>query len=243
MTVESDIQFLIELAKKDLQLKINRRLLETAPSTIKMLEKEVEDMDSRYKEAEAELDKLNKEKTRLELDIRDDRAAIDVKKNEQLNVKDNKEYRAKTAEIQFLENKIDKQESRILELIDLIDAEQKKVDAATAEINTEKDAKLAAKKDWEDKIAEANASLEKITEEKAKTLPLLSDRIRNRYERILKVKGDAGVANLIGDVCQGCFSRVPPQHAHEVRRNDSILTCEACGRILIYFPVDEGLES
>jgi predicted nucleic acid-binding Zn-ribbon protein len=79
-----------------------------------------------------------------------------------------------------------------------------------------------------------------LEEEKSRTLPLLSEKIRKRYERILKVKKDSGVANLIGDVCQGCFSRVPPQHAHEVRRNDTILTCEACGRILIYFETDQG---
>jgi predicted nucleic acid-binding Zn-ribbon protein len=239
MTVESDIQYLIELAKKDLEMRENRRLLETAPQMIKKLDKEVGDMDARYTEAEAELEKLNKEKVRLEGDIRDERAAIEKKKAEQLAVKDNKEFKAKTSEIQFLEKKIDGHESRILELLELMDAEQKKVEAATKEINSEKDAKLSAKADWEKKVDDANARLEQLAAEKEQTLPLLTDRIRKKYQRIMKVKGDSGVANLIGDVCQGCFSRVPPQHAHEVRKNDHLLSCEACGRILIYFPVDE----
>jgi predicted nucleic acid-binding Zn-ribbon protein len=239
MTTESDIQFLIQLAQKDLEIKENRRLLDTAPLTIEKLEKEVSDMDARYTEAEAQMEKLKGEKVRLELDVKDERAAIDKKKNEQLTVKDNKEYAAKTSEIQFLEKKIDQHESRILEILDMMEAEKKEVDAATEKINTERDAKLAAKKDWEDKIQKAESDLLKLKEEKNRTLPLLSEKIRKRYERILKVKGDSGVANLIGDVCQGCFSRVPPQHAHEVRRNDTILTCEACGRILIYFPVDK----
>ena len=239
MTVESDIQFLIRLAQEDLQMKENKRLLETAPFTIKKIEKEVSDMDERYTEAEAEMEKLKREKIRLDGDVKDDRAAIVVKKGELLNVKDNKEYAAKTAEIQFLEKKIDGHENRILELLDLTEAEKKEVDAATEKINTEKGARLAAKKDWEDKIEEAKAALVRLEAEKARTLPLLSERIQKRYERILRVKGDSGVANLIGDVCQGCFSRVPPQHAHEIRRNDSILICEACGRILIYFPADQ----
>ena len=243
MTAESDIQFLIELARKDLQIKENRRLLETAPHMIRKLEKEVSDMESRYTEAAAELEKLKREKIRLDGDVKDERAAIDVKKNELLTAKDNKEYAAKTNEIQYLEKKIDKQENRILEVYDLIEAEQKEVDGATEKINTEEDAKLLAKKDWEDRIGEANANLARLKEEKVVTLPLLSERMRNRYERILKVKGDSGVANLIGNVCQGCFSRVPAQQAHEVRRNDTILTCEACGRILIYFPIEKGQDS
>lgn len=243
MTTESDIQFLIQLAQKDLEIKEKRRLLDTAPITIAKLEKEVSDMDARYTEAEAEMEKLKKEKIRLEGDIKDERAAIDKKKNEMLTVKDNKEYAAKTSEIQFLENKIDQHESRILEILDMMEAEKKEVAAATEKINTERDAKLAAKKDWEEKVQKANSDLLRLAEEKNRTLPLLSEKIRRRYERILNVKGDSGVANLIGDVCQGCFSRVPPQHAHEVRRNDTILTCEACGRMLIYFPVDKGPDS
>ena len=127
--------------------------------------------------------------------------------------------------------------------MELIEAEKKEVAAATEKINTDKEAKLIARKDWEDRIEESKENLARLTEEKEKTLPLLTDRVRARYERILKGKGDSGVANLIGNVCQGCFSRVPPQQAHEVRRNDAIRTCEACGRILIYFPVDEEPES
>ncbi len=243
MTVESDIQFLIQMAQKDLQMKENKRILETAPLTIRKLEKEVSDMDERYTEAEAELEKLKKEEIRLDGDVKDDRAAIVTKKNELLIVKDNKEYAAKTSEIQFLENKIEGHENRGLEILTLLEAEKKEVAAATEKINTEKDTKLAAKKDWEDKIEEAKATLARLEKERAGTLPLLSERIRKRYERILKVKGDSGVANLIGAVCQGCFSRVPPQQVHEVRRNDTILTCEACGRILIYFPADQEPKS
>ncbi len=242
MTVESDIQFLIQLSQKELQIIEAGRLLETAPGMITKLDKEVEEMESRYAEAEAELLKLKKENLSLETAIKDDRAGIQAKKNEQLKVKDNKEYTAKTNEIQFLEKKIDKAEMRILEIMELVEAEKNEVAAATEKINTEKENKLVARKDWEDRIEEANEALARLKEEKEKTLPLLSDRVRTRYLRILKGKGDSGVANLIGNVCQGCFTRIPPQQAHEVRRNDAIRTCEACGRILIYFPIDEEPE-
>ena len=243
MTVESDIQFLIQLSQKELQIIESGRLLETAPGMISILDKEVEAMESRYAEAEAELLKLKKENIRLEGDVKDDRAHIQTKKNEQLKAKDNKEYTAKTNEIQFLEKKIDKAELRSLEIMELMEAEKKEVAAATEKINTEKESKLIARKDWEDRIEETKETLAKLIEEKERTLPLLSERVRARYVRILKVKGDSGVANLIGNVCQGCFSRLPPQQAHEIRRNDAIRTCEACGRILIYFPIDEGPDS
>jgi predicted nucleic acid-binding Zn-ribbon protein len=243
MTVHDDIQFLIQVARMDLNMKEHNRFLEKTPARIKAIDKEIRDMEERYKEAEAKMEKYKREKIRLDNDVKDDRAKIDDKKTEMLSVNDNTEYRARMAEIQYLEKKIDKEEERILELLDLMEAEKKEVESATEKINSDRDTKLMEKNDLEDGIEVARQELGKLSEEKKRILPLLSDRIRNRYERILRVKGDSGVSNLLEDVCQGCYSRVPPQKAHEVRRNDSIITCEACGRILIYFPVEEKRET
>ena len=87
-------------------------------------------------------------------------------------------------------------------------------------------------------MADFEILLKIIEDEKIRILPHLSERIRELYKRILKVKGDSGVANLVADICQGCYSRMPPQKAHEVRKNDKITTCEVCGRILVYYPID-----
>jgi predicted nucleic acid-binding Zn-ribbon protein len=238
MTVQEDIQFLIQLARMDLGMKEKKRFLESAPMKIKEINREVKEMEERYKEAEEKMEKLKKEKAGLDRDVKDDRAKIEEKKTEMLSVKDNTEYRARLSEIQFLEKKIDNEEERILELLDLMESESKNVAGATEKISSERDVRLGEKADIERSMEEASGELDRIGEEKDRILPQLSDRIRKRYERILNVKGDSGVSNLIDDICQGCYSRVPPQKAHEIRRNDTILTCEACGRILVYFPVE-----
>ncbi|UCH85816.1 MAG: hypothetical protein JSW50_09170 [Candidatus Latescibacterota bacterium] len=47
--------------------------------------------------------------------------------------------------------------------------------------------------------------------------------------------GDFAVTHVEDEICQGCFSRVPPQLALEVKNNDQIITCQACGRILVHY--------
>jgi len=237
-TADEDIRFLIQIVKKDLELRENRNILENHPGKIAGIDRKLRQMEERYGEASGALDKLNKEKIRLDQDVEYDNQKIAEKKNEQLSVKNNEEYRAKSLEIDFLVKKIDREESRILEILEEMEAKKKDVEEVTRQIDSEKDALQAERDRLVSAMESAEARLKQLDDEKSRILPVLSDRVRKRYERILKAKGDSGVANLIEDVCQGCYSRVPPQKAHEVRRNDSIITCEACGRILVHYPVD-----
>ena len=103
-----------------------------------------------------------------------------------------------------------------------------RIDRGKSALVQEKEQLVARQKEAED-------SLKIIEDEKLRILPHLSAEIRRLYERILRAKGDSGVANIVADICQGCYSRVPPQTAHEVRRNNEIMACETCGRILVYF--------
>jgi len=110
--------------------------------------------------------------------------------------------------------------------------------AVTEKANSEKGSLSEEKAVLERKMADYETRLKVLKDEKLRILPHLSERIRALYKRILNVKGDSGVANLVADICQGCYSRMPPQKAHEVRKNNQIITCEVCGRILVYYPLD-----
>jgi hypothetical protein len=106
-------------------------------------------------------------------------------------------------------------------------------------INEEKDVMLAERRRLVDEMSRAKAELEALEGEKLDVLPNLSPRTRKLYERILAAKGDSAVANLVEDICQGCHSRVPPQKSHEIRRNDALITCEVCSRILVHYENEE----
>ena len=138
-------------------------------------------------------------------------------------------------EIDYLIDHIDQEEEQILVILDKVADAEKELDKIKARIDSEKDDLLDRKNELDEEVISNQDKLQIIEDEKIRILPHLSDKVMRRYERILKAKGDSGVANLAGDVCQGCFSRVPPQKAHEIRRNDQLITCEDCGRILVYY--------
>jgi predicted nucleic acid-binding Zn-ribbon protein len=236
--IEDDIQLLIEIVKKDIDIQEKRRFLDGAPEQIKILDKKIKQMDEELAESQKAMDKLEEERRHLEREISSQNDKIKQKRIESDNINSNVAYKALNKEIEYLEKLVYKEEERVLQILEQAESKKKEVATIQDKINKEKGALLDERTGLEERMVREEEQLKIIEDEKVRILPHLSNRINELYMRILKVKGDSGVANLVGDICQGCYSRVPPQKAHEVRKNNQILTCEVCGRILVYYPID-----
>lgn len=236
--VEDDIQLLIQIVKRDVDIQERRQFLETAPSRIKVIEFKVKRIDEELHEVQEAVERLERERRHLEGEIDVQRSKLERKRSESKDVNSNEAFRAITKEMDYLEKMIYKEEERVLEILEQSEAKKRELDTATSRANSEKETLSNDKTGLEREIEEYTTQLNVLEDEKVRILPHLSDRVRNMYQRILNVKGDSGVANLVDDICQGCFSRLPPQKAHEVRKNNNIITCEVCGRILVYYSLD-----
>jgi predicted nucleic acid-binding Zn-ribbon protein len=236
--VEDDIQLLIQIVKKDVDIQGYKKFLETAPGKIKGIESKIKRIEEDLQEVQEAVERLNKERRHLEGEIDVQNSKLERKRAESKDVNSNDAFRALNKEIDYLEKMIYKEEERILEILEQGEGKKRELDAASEKTNNEKNELSARKAKLEKEMAESESMLKVLEDEKIRILPHLSERIRTLYERILHVKGDSGVANLVDDICQGCYSRMPPQKGHEVRKNSQIITCEVCGRILVYYPLD-----
>jgi predicted nucleic acid-binding Zn-ribbon protein len=233
--VEEDIRYLIQIVKKDKEIKEKKRVLGAVPPRIKGIDRELRKMDDDLHETKQILDKLDAEKRHIDQEIKTHQAELAKKKEDQRIIKDNKVFKAMNAEIEYVGKKIDQAEERMLVILEEGELRRGEVGIMTDRINNEKNKLVAEKEKLEQEMIATEDALKILEDEKIRILPHISEEVRRLYNRILVAKGDSGVANLVGDICQGCYSRVPPQKAHEVRRNDQILKCEVCGRILVYY--------
>jgi predicted nucleic acid-binding Zn-ribbon protein len=234
-SVEEDIQYLIQIVKKDIEITEKKKFLEAVPSRIKAIDRQLRKMDEDVSETQRILDKLEAERRHIDLELKSHQKELEKKKEEQRVIRENKPYQALLVEIGYINKKIDQAEERMLIILEEGEARRKEVGILTDTINRDKDALVAEKKKLEGEMDAAKDAMKILEDEKIRILPHISEEVRRLYNRILAAKGDSGVANLAGDICRGCYSRVPPQKAHEVRRNDQILKCEVCGRILVYY--------
>jgi hypothetical protein len=58
--------------------------------------------------------------------------------------------------------------------------------------------------------------------------------VLSQYQRLLGTKAGIAIAEARGESCSGCYMSIPPQVYVNVKKNESIITCPNCGRILYF---------
>jgi predicted nucleic acid-binding Zn-ribbon protein len=200
-----------------------------------------EEIDGRLKEMEQAIQTIKDESIGI-AKLRDEKE-IDLKQiGEQINkfqgqlyqVKTNREYETLQHEIDALKEKSSKVEDEILELL-----ENTERISATA---SEEERKLAeyrreAEKDKAELDARAKELMDRIAVKRDERKRLVVDidaALLARYDRIRANKAGLAVASVQNGACGGCFRRIPPQEIQELKQMQRIITCEGCGRLIVW---------
>lgn len=235
MDLRRDIQLLVSIAKADAAVSVSRSELDRIPARIAEVDKKLAAIAAREAGAVEGLEDLKKRHRALEQALQDNEAQITKYKNQQMQVKTNKEYQAIIAEIGGLQKDIDKKEEELLELMDAIEIKTAENKGTLAGIAEERAVLEKEKMRLEQRADELRSTVERTGSERPKLLKEVSDPIQKRYARLLKTYGDVAVTTMDGESCGGCHTRLPPQVINEIKKNNQLIACEGCGRILVYY--------
>ena len=152
-------------------------------------------------------------------------------------VKTNVEYHAVQKEIEFAQTEIkgaeDKVLERMLEADDLTAALKK----AEGELAAETKKVDADRKTMAAEFAELKASVERIHGERTTVVRSLTPQVMSTFERVAQRRNGIAVAEARDGICTICHVRLRPQVFNTVRRNEEIIQCDSCNRILYFVPV------
>ena len=149
-------------------------------------------------------------------------------------VKTNHEYTALLHEISTAKTDKDALEEKILVLMDEADglaAAVKSAETALAAIKKEGDAARAA---MTRERGGLDAELARLAGERAREAGGIDAPVLAKYEQLLKGRRGIAVARMDGEICTACHVRLRPHVTQQVRRNDSIVQCDSCQRILYF---------
>jgi len=171
----------------------------------------------------------------LEKDLAAVQARLRRYKDQLMEVKTNKEYTAMQHEIAAAEEEVRKLEDQLLERLmeaDELAAEVKAAEAAqaTAKVETERERRALDEESarLEAAIAEATVARDRVASEMDAPVLALFETIRGR-------RGVAVVEARDGH-CSVCHVRLRPQVFNEIRRNEAIIQCDSCQRVLYFAP-------
>ena len=225
---------LYELQKIDSQIDEIYNAKGELPLEVQDLEDEIEGLKTRIDNINNEIEEFNSLTKQRKREVDQAKIQIAHYKEQQNNVRNNREYDSITKEIEYQELEIELAEKRLKEYTAAI--KNKKVQLEDAEaVVADRNLDLTAKKNElernEAETADQVASLESKAE-KAKTK--IDERLLTAYNRIRRsVRNGLAVVTVQRDACGGCFNRIPPQRQADIRLGKKLIVCEYCGRILV----------
>lgn len=182
--------------------------------------------------AQAEYKNAQLRVNEAELEVKARRDKIQSIKQNQVLLKTNKEFQMYNLEIAKIEGEIDSYEARQMAAMDDVIPVKHRVAEADAKLKEEQGVVDGYVAELDARLAAVQAELAEAETERAESVKRVTPQFMLYYER-LRTKRWPVVVSLQPDcVCNGCHLVQPPSVGQMVRRNQGIVACQMCGRIL-----------
>lgn len=234
--MNQDLNVILKIQSLDARARELEIEVAELPKRIAAIEKQLDAHKRRLEADKAAAVANQKERKRLDEDIKVHNQKISKLRDQMASAKTNEQYTAFQHEIDFCEKEIRKCEDRILELMTESEPLEKAVKLAEAALATESKQVDAEKKAARDRTAADQTEMMNIKIERSDAVNQARKDYISNYERIRKRTGLA-VAEAEHGRCKGCNMIIRPQVMQELRQGISeLIFCESCKRILYYNP-------
>ena len=238
--MNADLQNLIHLQELDLVAERLRRRIADIPAAREALDARVASRTASVEAVKQRLAANQAARREIDKDLAAVQGRLSKFKNQLMEVKTNKEYQAMQKEISVAEEEVSSQETRMLECME--DADGLAADLKAAEAALKADTAEVAREvqQLDAERADVERQLRETTGERQALASRISRDALSVFERVAHGRKGLAVAEARDGLCTVCHVRLRPQVFNEVRRNDSLIQCDSCQRILYFVPAPSG---
>jgi len=242
LKIERDMQeklpILLALQELDLQIRsltVKKKALEEILSEEKArftahlenFEREkskLKKFQSAIKEYEVEEESLQERRRKLE--------------EQQAAVKTNQEYKALNKEILDTCAHVDRTEEAMLKKLEEIDVEKERHRELENQLKAEEEKLNQNVSRVELEAKELEAQISELDRKREEIIPAIDRSTLRTYQKVLNRTGGPAVVPINNRSCGGCHLSVTAQIENLTRRNEELIICENCSRILYYKETD-----
>ncbi|GAB3341935.1 C4-type zinc ribbon domain-containing protein [Larkinella ripae] len=232
LTIAQKLEALLKLQSIDSQLDELKKIRGDLPEEVRDLEDDIAGFETRIGKFNTDIQGLDEEIDRNKAVKKDAEKLITRYKDQQMNVRNNREFDAISKEVELQTLEIELADKKINEASFKIRNKQDEIKATQSALDERKE-------DLKAKMQELNQITSESRDEEKALLNDRDDQATHIEERLLKsynkIRENAlnGLAVVIvkRGACGGCFNVVPPQRQADIRDKKKIIVCEHCGRI------------
>ena len=232
-SVAKKLEALSKLQKIDIDLDELIKIRGALPEEVMDLEDEITGYQTRVEKQNQDLNDVESLIENNKTAIKDAERFIKKYEEQQMNVRNNREYDAITKEMELQHLEIQILEKKIKEAYGKIELKNTEIEETKHRLEEREKDLVAKKKELSTITAESEEDEKKYLKSRESLAKKADVRLLVSYERTRKnMRNGLAVVPVNRNACGGCFNIVPAQKQAEVREKKKIIICEHCGRIL-----------
>ena len=232
--MREQLELLWELQKIDLELKGIKEEKDRYPKEMKKLEEKQKIEKERIQKEKEKTESLEKTRRQKEGQLNSEQEKIKRAEGRMFEVKTNKEYQALLSEIDAMKEASSRMEEEILQVMDEIEELKKDLSKREKEVKGTLEKIEGERKKLQEKMGHDENIWSKQMERREVLSKQIELKLFKLYNTLKEKRQGVGVVSVKHETCQGCFVNVPPQMFIEVQKNNALIRCPNCNRILYW---------
>ncbi|MGE3274599.1 MAG: zinc ribbon domain-containing protein [Vicinamibacterales bacterium] len=213
-----------------------RRQIAEGPQEIAALDAKLSAARTALDDARHALATTQTERRSIDKDLIAAQQRLAKYKEQLMAVKTNDEYHAMQHQIATASSDVEREEERTLVNMMAADERTAGVKAAEAALKADEAAIARERQQIEQAMKAAEAAAATCAAERAEVVKGISPGTLATFERVLAGRHGRAMAQAVEERCVECHVRLRPAVFYEVRKNESVVQCDSCQRILYFVP-------
>jgi uncharacterized protein len=233
--LKEQLELLAQLQEIDNQVDLCEHDLVHLPAAVQELARSLVVIRREIAEANDKLAVVEKELRRREQDLAIEQEKIKKSERRLLTIKNQKEYNALSREVKLGKKVAGEIEEAMLGHMSEIEDLKRTIDRKQAEYDAAEKSLLEKKSESETATTCAGEALVKLNVDREKIVSAVDRDYLKKYHTVRQARGNA-VVEVDNGSCMGCHMSIPPQLAIRVLKQEEMIICPNCQRILYVKP-------
>jgi predicted nucleic acid-binding Zn-ribbon protein len=234
--LNSDLQHLIKLQDLDLTVERLRRRIADLPAAQAALDARIAERTAAVAAIKDRVAESQSARREIEKELAAVQTRLSRYKDQLMEVKTNKEYQAMQHEIAAAEQNVRGHEDRLLDRMEEGETLAAALKTAEAELKAAQAEVATTRQQLEEEGRSLEAEIVRAAGDRGQVAGQLSKQALALFEHVSKHRRGVALSEARDGHCTQCHVRLRPQVFNDVRRNDGLIQCESCSRILYFVP-------
>ena len=225
---------LVKLQRLDREIERIERIRAEGPERMGVVDSELAAFQQKVDASMEHERELLKRRRDLESEVDDTDEKIKANQGRQLQAKTNEEYRALLKEADYLRKSNTAREDELLKIMEEVETlteENKKLAEALEQQKVEAEQKKKEIQAWLEESLKDSETLQVDRQSIVRDVP---KEHMSLYTKVYAGRNGRAVVPIVDGICQECHLQIPPQAYNELQRNETLITCPHCLRIIYW---------